>query len=212
MGMNDLDLGFGLGEKMGLSPTQVNTAATGVSAYGNIANAALEFASIWTDYYNAKFGADMQHASAQMMRDNAPTHLEDAREAMRMAGRVQQTGTEAATNRYLQLGQDIGHVYAGAAGSGIDVSSATVRNVDRSMRLMANRDVAAIGRTAAENARQYARQASAHRRAYTNDLVKANLTDIQADYSKRAALNKAHLGTASAAMNNLGALALLALL
>ncbi len=211
MGMNDLNLGFGLGEKMGLSPTQVNTAATGMETYQQVANGVMQIGSIWSNYYNAKFSSDMQRIGAQLTRQSASSYLDDAREATRMAGRVQQTGVDSATNRYLQLAQDVGHIYAGAAGSGIDVSSATVRHVDRSARLMAQRDVSAINRSTAEAARQFTRQASAYQRSYGSTLVKANLADIQADYARRAARTQAQFGTFSAASSNLATIAALIL-
>ena len=135
---------------------------------------------------------------AELARYNAKSHLEDANRAVEFAGDVQRSGEEAGVNRYLQLQQDIGRIYAGAAGGNIDVSSATVRHVDASARSMAQRDVSAINRSAQQSANQYVDQARDARLAYISDMTAAKMQDIQASYNNKIARSNARLGTWSA--------------
>ena len=167
-----------------------------------------QLGGVWGSYYQTKANSAMQRVNADLTRYNAKSHLDAAANAIKYAGEVQRSGEEAAVNRYLQLGQDIGHVYAGAAGGNIEASSRTVGHVVSAARRMADRDVAAINRSTAQAANQHVDEARNARLAYVSDMTAARMMDIKARYDNRIARSNAHLGTWGAAgglMSNLGA-------
>jgi hypothetical protein len=70
------------------------------------------------------------------------------------AGRVQEQGRAARESRMIQAGQDVGHINASAAGSGIDVSSNTVRKTINDTMVSAYNDAAVMAQNEAEQARE----------------------------------------------------------
>ena len=165
----------------------MNIAGTAVRAAGVDGQFATELLGAWGTWYQGKLSASMQRVAADNMRYDAKGHLEDADSYIATAGKVQRSGEEETTNRYLQLGQDIGRIYAGAAGGNIDIGSAVVGGVESSARLMANRDASAISRTAADRANAYVAQAKSSRLDYINAMTQAKMQDIQASYTKKLA-------------------------
>ena len=179
----------------------------GMQLTGAVWQFGAQVAGAWSSYYQTKANSAMQRINAKLTRYNAKTHLENAESAIEYAGDVQKSGEEASVNRYLQLGQDIGRIYAGAAGGNIDVSSGSVRHVDSSARLMAERDVAAQNRSTQQAANQYVDEAKNARLAYVSDMTAAKMQEIQARYNNRIARSNAHLQTWAAAgglMSNIG--------
>lgn len=165
----------------------MNIAGTAVRAAGIDGQFGTELLGAWGTYFKGKLSAGMQKLQADQMRFDAKGFLEDAESYIGTAGKVQRSGEEAGVNRYLQLGQDIGRIYAGAAGGNIDVSSGTVRHVDSSARLMAERDVAATNATAADQANAYVSQAKSARLDYINAMTQAKMQDINARLTKKLA-------------------------
>lgn len=189
---------------MGIASTVEGT-TTAIGAVWDFADSAV---NAWTKYYGEALNADMTGISADLKRQAAGSYLDQAASATRHAGQVQQAGMESAVNRYLRLGRDIGHIYAGAAGGNIDVSSNTVRDVDRAARLMANRDVAAISRSAANQAQDYSDAAKAARISYIGEQTAADMMDINAEYSKKIARSQMRSSMWSAAGKMAGTAAL----
>lgn len=181
---------------------------TGLQVAGAVWQFGAQVAGAWGSYYQTKANSAMQRINARLTRYNAKSHLEDAESAVGYAGDVQRSGEEAGVNRYLQLGQDIGRIYAGAAGGNIDVSSGSVRHVDSAARLMAARDVAAQNRSTQQAANQYVDEARNARLAYVSDMTAARMQEIQASYNNKIARSNARLQTWAAAgslMGNIGA-------
>ena len=172
---------------------------TGLQITGGVWRFGGEVGGAWSSYYQTKANGSMQRTNAQLTRNNAKSHREDAKSASRYAGDVQRAGEEAAVNRYLQLGQDVGRIYAGAAGGNIDVSSRTVKQAESAARLMANRDVAAINRSAAQAANRYVDEARNARLAYVSDMAAGRMMDIGAKYQNRVARSNAQMSMWSAA-------------
>ena len=77
-----------------------------------------------------------------------------ADDALKASGRVQEHGRQARESRLIQLGQQKGAIDASAAGSGLDVSSRTVRKTVNDTVRSAYSDVAVM----AENERQAAQE------------------------------------------------------
>lgn len=153
------------------------------------------------NYYAARLGAATLNLQADHQRFSATSYLDEADSAIAAAGGVQTTAADENRNRYMRLADDIGRVYAGAAGSGIDVASATVRHVDSSMRQQADADVTATNRTAADRANAYVSQASQARQNYRLALGEAEMLDIQAAYNKKMAKSERRSALWSAAGN-----------
>lgn len=128
-----------------------------------------------SDYSNTRLAAS---AKGEQAKD----YLRQAKEFVRAAGLEQKRGTEAASMRYSQLGEDIGHIYGAAAGSGIDVSSATVRDVVHGNRLEARRDAQTIMDNAREAARAQVYNAMNARIAAVNARAEAKIMRRNASY------------------------------
>jgi len=141
----------------------------------------------WGTYYQAKMAARMDKLQAEQMRFDAQGRLWDAEALTTSAGKAQKAGEDEAVNRYLQLGQDIGRVYAGAAGAGIDVTSRSVRRVDSAARQMAARDVKAINANAADRANAYVAEATSAKIDYINQMAQAKMVEINANYQRKMA-------------------------
>jgi hypothetical protein len=170
-----------------------------VGTVGAVWQFGAQVAGAWGSYYQTKANSAMQRINAGLMRYNAKSHLESAESNVEYAGNVQQAGEEEAVNRYFQLGQDIGHIYAGAAGGNIDVASRSVSHVDSAARLMAGRDVAAMNRSTQQAANQYIDEAKNARMSYISDMTAAKMQEIQASYNNKIAKSNARLQTWSAA-------------
>ena len=171
----------------GMAAASGGAGGGGMSMFGAVWDFADKAVGAWTTYYGQRANAQMQKIGAKLIKQGAQSHLDASRSLTRQAGEVQQAGEDAAVNRYLQLGQDIGRIYAGAAGSGIDVSSKTVGHVDEAARTMAARDVAAMNKTTQGKANQLLDQALQSRLAYISDMTQAKMQKIQASYSQKIA-------------------------
>lgn len=174
---------------------------------GKTQAAAGDFMSVYGNYLSATQQSWAMRQTADQERLQAKEYLEDATSLFQHAGNVQQAGDERTRMRTLQLGQDIGHLYAGAAGSGIDVSSATVRHVERGQRVMANADIAAMNRSTAENANTYISQTKNARLNYVNAMTDAQMLNIQADLNNKIATSNMRSGMWSAAGRTLASFA-----
>ena len=177
----------------------LNIAGTAVRAFGVDMQTGFNVLGAWGGYRAAKLNANMMEFEADRMRSQAKDLLEDAQTYIVSAGKAQRAGEEAAVNRYLQLGQDIGRIYSGAAGGNIEASSGVVRNTVSSARLMADRDVKAINASAADQANAYVAQARSSRLNYVNALEQANLMDVQAKYTRKVGKLNMYSGFISAA-------------
>lgn len=144
--------GFG----MSILGRAISQGGTDTSLFGKLGNA-------WTNYLRGKLQAKSMRLQGDMYGVQADEYDRQAEDYMRIAGDAQLAGRQRAEIRGLQLGQDIGRIYAGAAGSGIDVSSATVGNVERGMRREAATDIDAISANAAGEANSAIYSASAAR-------------------------------------------------
>ena len=157
------------------------------------------------DYFSTMANATMQYANATLragsLRAGAAATGWGARLAQRAAhrtagqyaryaGDVQAAGEEAAANRRLLLGRDVGRMHAGAAGAGIDLSSRTVTRAENAARLMAERDAGATLRTAAQQANRHMDEARTTRLNADLNVVNADLqsklSNIQANYEESA--------------------------
>lgn len=176
-------------------------AGRSVKQAGIVGNLGTDILGAFGNYYAAKLGSSMLHLQADHGRYMAQGYLDDAGSYMEAAGGVQESAADANRNRYLRLADDVGRVYAGAAGGNIDVGSATVRHVDRSLREQADADVAATNRTAADQANAYVAQAGASRANYWNAMASAKMMDIQAHYNKKMAKSQRRSALWSAAGN-----------
>ena len=88
-----------------------------------------------------------KQAQMEMQADNMGKAADDFN---KKAGRVQEQGRAARESRMIQAGQDVGHINASAAGSGIDVSSNTVRKTINDTMVSAYNDAAVMAQNEAE--------------------------------------------------------------
>ena len=139
----------------------------------------------WTTYLDAKNRARQLKLDAELSRIRAGEYGQDAKSLMEAAGDAQLEGREEAEIRGLQLAQDVGRVYTGAAGAGIDVSSATARHVREGMRREGYRDMANITKRAANAASGYVSQATTARKNQIWANYDAKVQDINAKYAKK---------------------------
>ena len=168
-----------------------------VQAIGHTHQYATNMLGVWGTYQQSKLAKgdlDIQAAGYDAM---AGDQIADAHAAIRQAGRVQRAGLHETTNRYLQLGQDVGRIYAGAAAGGIDVSSRSVGRVETAARKMAGRDVEAItattkSQTDALHAQSISARANANRYLAQGEMLRA-----QGRYIKRMARSQMRLGFTS---------------
>ena len=176
----------------------LNIAGTAVRAAGIDGQYATEMYGAWGGYMNAKLASTMQKFDADQMRYYAKDHLRSAEGYMATAGKTQRAGEEEAVNRYLQLGQDIGRIYAGAAGGNIEVTSGVVRNVESAARIMADRDVSAINRSTADRTNAYVNAAASERMDYVREMTQARMIDIGARLNRKLAKTNMYSGMISA--------------
>ena len=188
----------GLMQKVG-QKSQDSLLGDAWGAFGATGDYFANLANAMTRYAGETMNAHGQILGSEMTRWGAKYRLQDAAKAAGYAGDVQRSGEEAAANRLLALGQDIGRVYAGAAGGNIDVSSRTVRGIDRAARMMAQRDVAATARTAAAQANRHIDEARGARLGYVGDILSADTQRIQGEYSEFVARSNKKMARYSAA-------------
>ena len=100
----------------------------------------------------AKIGGEISasHSREMQYKMQAKNYGRAANDALKAAGRCQEQGRLAIENRMVKLGQTKGAINAGAAGSGLDVSSRTVRKVLKDSIKSAYNDAAVM----AENEQQ----------------------------------------------------------
>lgn len=155
--------------------------------------------SAWNAYIQGKQEARMLEIGAEQSRYKASEYREDATALSKAAGDVQTQGQETAAIRGLRLGQDIGRIFSGAAGSGIDVNSATVQHVAKGTRSEGYRDMSAISKSAANQSQSYINQAiSARKNAIWADYD-AVVQNLNADLAKQAGRRQMIGGILSAA-------------
>lgn len=99
-------------------------------------------------------GADYAASKAKeaQLKLQASNLKKSADDFQRKAGRVQEQGRQQREARMIQAGQDVGHIHASAAGSGIDVSSKTVQKTVRDTLAAAYNDAAVMATNEAEAA------------------------------------------------------------
>lgn len=113
-----------------------NWAAFGFGATGTALNTGAKVVEIGQNHM--RFAAANISATGNMVQSiaNQATYKSQAKsfriaanDAMKAAGRAQEQGRQAREQRLVQLGQQKGQIIAGAAGSGIEVSSKVVDKV-----------------------------------------------------------------------------------
>lgn len=124
---------------------------TGIVAGAQLGNA-------WADYFAQRLKAGQYRMQARGAEFEAKQYIGQAREYWRASSGMQEAGWQEAAMRGQRLAQDVGRVYTSSAGAGIDVSSASVRHVERTNRAEAAADVNAINANATAQARQYMTQ------------------------------------------------------
>lgn len=117
-----------------------------------------------------------KQAQMEMQAENMGKTADDFN---KKAGRVQEQGRAARESRMIQAGQDVGHINAGAAGSGIDVSSNTVRKTVNDTLVSAYNDAAVMAKNEAEAAHEMQNRELEARQSqiwmeYNVDVEKAN--------------------------------------
>jgi hypothetical protein len=117
-----------------------------------------------------------KQAQLEMQAENFGKAAEDFNKKV---GRVQEQGRAAREQRMIQAGQDVGRINAGAAGSGIDVSSNTVRKTIQDTMVSAYNDTAVMAVNEAEAAhdmqnRELEQRASKVWTEYNVGVEKAN--------------------------------------
>lgn len=147
--------------------------------------AGFAFKCAQTDF---KLGQDIMNIGANYAQSKAKqAQMEMQAESMgktaddfnKKAGRVQEQGRAARESRMIQAGQDVGHINAGAAGSGIDVSSNTVRKTVNDTLVSAYNDTAVMAKNEAEAAHEMQNRELEARQSqiwmeYNVDVEKAN--------------------------------------
>lgn len=168
--------------------------------------AGFAFKSAKTD---AKLGSDILKTTASYLESKtnqmqlemqAKNYGKAAEDFNRKAGRVQEQGRMARESRLIQAGQDVGHITASAAGSGIDVSSNTVKKTISDTMVAAYNDVSVMAKNEAEASRDM-----------QNRALEAKVSQIWTEYNidMEKANRKAALigGVMSAASNFAGGMA-----
>ena len=175
----------GAGAAGGGGPSPLTIAGMIVEGIGYTGQFGERLLGAWGTYLAGKMSARSQKLQATGLRYDAAERLEDATAYLTSAGKAQKAGEDEAVNRYLRLGQDIGRIYAGAAAGNIDVASRSVGRVDSAARLMAGRDVKAIGANAADRANAYVAEATSARVDYIRQMARAKMLDINASYERK---------------------------
>ena len=165
----------------------LNIAGTAVRAAGIDGQFGTKMLGAWGTYFQSKLAAKDAKLQADQIGWGASDSIANANALTASAAKAQRSGEEEAVNRYLALGQDIGRIYAGAAGGKIDVASGTVGEVDSAARLMASRDIAAINANTADRANAYLAEATSARIDAINQQAQAKMLRIEATLQKKLA-------------------------
>lgn len=118
------------------------------------------FKSAQTDYEFGqdiiKIGANYSASKAKQaqLEIQAESFKKSAEDFNKKVGRIQEQGRVAREQRMIQAGQDVGRINAGAAGSGIDVSSNTVRKTVQDTMVSAYNDAAIMAQNEADAAHE----------------------------------------------------------
>ena len=157
-------------------------------------------------------GNIMASMSRQSMYHNQNKNfLKAAKDCVNEAGRAQEVGRLMIQGRLNKLGQDKGHIVTSAAGSGLDVSSVTVRKTLKDNLKTAYADAEILAKNEQEAAQQKINDSiSAQENAVWsqyNERVEAinqNLMFAQADLQRRATRNQLIGGALSTVAGVLG--------
>ena len=157
-------------------------------------------------------GSIMASMSRQEMYNNQTKNfLKAAKDCVKEAGRAQEVGRLMIQGRLNKLGHDKGHIVASAAGSGLDVSSVTVRKTLKDNLKTAYADAEILAKNEQEAAQQKINDSiSAQENAVWsqyNERVEAinqNLMFAQADLQRKATRNQLIGGALSTVAGVLG--------
>ena len=136
-------------------------------------------------YWASRWEAKTLKMQSRVAKWEARQNKADAADLMRQSADAQLAGWQEAGMRGQRLAQDVGRIYAGAAGAGIDVSSYTVRHVEETDRREAAADIDAINANAAAQGASYARQAGNAMAAYHIGMADAAQLAQNAKMAKR---------------------------
>ena len=150
-------------------------------------------------------------SSQSMYHNQTKNFLKAAKDCVKEAGRAQEVGRLMIQGRLNKLGQDKGHIVTSAAGSGLDVSSVTVRKTLKDNLKTAYADAEILAKNEQEAAQQKINDSiSAQENAVWsqyNERVEAinqNLMFAQADLQRRATRNQLIGGALSTVAGVLG--------
>ena len=113
------------------------------------------------DYFAQRAKSNLLRLQADAREFDARQMLYDAEAYYNASAGAQNAGWQEATIRGMRLAQDVGRTYTGAAGAGIDVSSAVRANVEESMRREAAWDIGRIGENSTSEAKALMTKAGA---------------------------------------------------
>ena len=146
-----------------------------------------------------------------MYHNQTKNFLKAAKDCVKEAGRAQEVGRLMIQGRLNKLGRDKGHIVTSAAGSGLDVSSVTVRKTLKDNLKTAYADAEILAKNEQEAAQQKINDSiSAQENAVWsqyNERVEAinqNLMFAQADLQRRATRNQLIGGALSTVAGVLG--------
>lgn len=129
---------------------------TGAGLYmiGSGIQAGAQLGNAWAAYFGQRLQAGQYRMQASAAEFEAGQGITAAKRYWGAAAGAQRAGWQEAAMRGQRLAQDVGRVYTGAAGAGIDVSSDVVRHVERTNRTEALADMDAINANATAQAQQ----------------------------------------------------------
>ena len=146
-----------------------------------------------------------------MYRNQTKNFLKAAKDYVKEAGRAQEVGRLMIQGRLNKLGQDKGHIVASAAGSGLDVSSVTVRKTLKDNLKTAYADAEILAKNEQEAAQQKINDSiSAQENAVWSrynervEVINQNLMFAQADLQRKATRNQLIGGALSTVAGVLG--------
>lgn len=161
-----------------------NAAAMGYAGVGM--QLAGNLGSAWEQYVLGRARESQYRRDAERLEIAAGELDQTAESAVKSAGEAQLAGREEAAMRGLRLSQDIGRVFSGSAGAGVDVSSATVRHVAKGMRDEGYRDQMNMYANAANRANAYVDQAMTQRKNAIWQRADAEIARINAKAARRS--------------------------
>lgn len=156
-----------------------------------------------------KLGSDIMNITADYLSSKAKESGLKAQvknfknqetDLIKTAGKIQRVGRQQREARLVQLGQEVGYIRAGAAGSGIDVSSRTVKKTISDTVKSAYNDAYVSAQNEYENAQDA-----------INKAQSANESAIWSEYARKQEKNNrkwsVFSGALSAAANWVGGVA-----